>query len=419
MSYNDNADGRQKSDPLKTLHTSPAKAPDWQLSRVASELDADFTKRSDGVNAGGYNALRFAVTPMAADPSKDPAAVQGGTANPSIEVRIWSEQAKAFVPMPGPLARAGAGAGEPYVFDVPNANGSIVGVFVTNDIAGEFVAISAQGHELGGSIPNAVTLEIDTSSPIPVTIPTPVPVTQSAPVLSMFTDMANSLLALAATIAAGNLKVALQTGANAVGKLAANVGVNIGTVDVATLPSLALAAGTNAIGKLAANVGVNIGTVDVASLPSLVLAAGTNAIGKLAANAGINIGTVDVASLPSLVLAAGTNAIGKLAANAGVNIGTVDVASVALPTTVFTGSSVTNAGTRVQLSVGSQPLKEGVDVEAHPGNIGLVYLGGATVGAANGRRLGNGQSVFVRIADLSSIYYDVSISGEGISFVAV
>jgi len=41
----------------------------------------------------------------------------------------------------------------------------------------------------------------------------------------------------------------------------------------------ALPAGTNAIGKLAANSGVDIGDVDVTSLPAL--AAGTNAIGKL------------------------------------------------------------------------------------------------------------------------------------------
>lgn len=40
------------------------------------------------------------------------------------------------------------------------------------------------------------------------------------------------------------------------------------------------------------------------------LQAGTNAIGKLAANSGVDIGDVDVTSLPAL--AAGTNAIGKL-----------------------------------------------------------------------------------------------------------
>lgn len=80
-----------------------------------------------------------------------------------------------------------------------------------------------------------------------------------------------------------------------------------------------LPAGTAAIGKLAANSGVDIGDV--------TLTAGTAAIGKLAANSGVDIGDVDVLSLPAL--AAGTNAIGKLAANTGVDIGDVDVTSIA------------------------------------------------------------------------------------------
>jgi hypothetical protein len=108
------------------------------------------------------------------------------------------------------------------------------------------------------------------------------------------------------------------------------------SADIVTVKSItdALPAGSNAIGKLAANNGVDIGDVDVKSLPATVIAgmttlpAGTNAIGKLAANSGVDIGDVDVASLPSLP--AGTNAIGKLAANNGVDIGDVDVKSIAV-----------------------------------------------------------------------------------------
>ena len=51
------------------------------------------------------------------------------------------------------------------------------------------------------------------------------------------------------------------------------------TQRVSLATNVALPAGTNAIGKLAANSGVDIGDVDVTSLPAL--AAGTNAIGKL------------------------------------------------------------------------------------------------------------------------------------------
>lgn len=58
-----------------------------------------------------------------------------------------------------------------------------------------------------------------------------------------------------------------------------------------------LPTGSNTIGKLAANSGVDIGDVDVTSLPSLP--AGSATIGKLAANSGVDIGDVDVTSLPA------------------------------------------------------------------------------------------------------------------------
>ena len=90
----------------------------------------------------------------------------------------------------------------------------------------------------------------------------------------------------------------------------------------------------------------------VASLP-----AGTNAIGKLAANSGVDIGDVDVTSLPSIPtgtnsigtvgLDSGTNAIGKLVANSGVDIGDVDV------TSVVPGVGATNLGKAIQSAQGA------------------------------------------------------------------
>jgi hypothetical protein len=366
------------NDPLKTINSSPARAPDWQLSRVVSQQDANFAARGYGVNAGGFNAIRVAVTPMTFDPTLDPTAVPGGTANPSVEVRLWSEQAQAFIPMPAPVTRSGAGVGTPYVFDVPNANGSILGVFVTNNIGGHFVAISVQGYENGGNVPNAAILTLDTSSPIPVTVPTPVPVTQSAGVLSMFADMANSLLGLATTISGGSLKVAVQT-----------------------LPALVLAAGSNAIGKLAANAGVNIGSVDVLTLPSVVLAAGTNAFGKLVANVGVNIGSVDVLTLPSLVLAAGANAIGKLAANAGVNIGTVDIA--ALGSWVDT---VASADTAAHAYGTSQVLKAPAFIRAARTMTGTVTI---SDGVRPGMVLSQGDPMPFFGTNLNQLNYQFSI----------
>jgi hypothetical protein len=148
---------------------------------------------------------------------------------------------------------------------------------------------------------------------------------------------------------------------------------NIGDVDIASMPPLP--AGSNAIGKLAPNVGVNIGTVDVnnaiqlpatlgqkvkatslavtmasdqpalavtdGGAPLMVIGNGGNplpvtgtvtvgnnvvvSVGTSLPAGSANIGDVDIASMPPLP--AGTNAIGKLAANAGVNIGTVGLAA--------------------------------------------------------------------------------------------
>ena len=117
---------------------------------------------------------------------------------------------------------------------------------------------------------------------------------------------------------------ALPTGSNAIGKLAANSGVDIGDVDV-TSSALPSGAATSALqtsseallttidadtSSLAGAISGTEMQVDVvAALPT-----GSNAIGKLAANSGVDIGDVDVLSLPALP--AGTNTIGNVNINA-------------------------------------------------------------------------------------------------------
>lgn len=123
----------------------------------------------------------------------------------------------------------------------------------------------------------------------------------------------------------------------------------------------ALPAGSNAIGKLASNTGVDIGDVDVTSVPSDPF--GVNA--DAAATAGstgtmqakLRLATSQLDSIKTAVetidnvvsgseaqvdvvgsLPAGSNAIGKLAANTGVDIGDVDV------TSVVPGTGATNLG---------------------------------------------------------------------------
>jgi hypothetical protein len=133
----------------------------------------------------------------------------------------------------------------------------------------------------------------------------------------------------------GTGTVGLNAGTNAIGKLAANSGVDIGDVDI-----LSIAAGDN-----------NIGNVDIVTVPAdpfganadaAATAGGTGSIqAKLRNLTSTNdaiktaVETLDNAISGSemqvdvvAALPAGTNAIGKLAANTGVDIGDVDVTSV-------------------------------------------------------------------------------------------
>lgn len=104
----------------------------------------------------------------------------------------------------------------------------------------------------------------------------------------------------------------LQTGSNAIGKLAANTGVDIGDVDVTSI-----AAGDN-----------NIGNVDIVTLPAgnlgqQAMAASLSVVPASDVTDATYIGDIKFGE----ALPAGSNAIGKLAANTGVDIGDVDVTS--------------------------------------------------------------------------------------------
>ena len=125
----------------------------------------------------------------------------------------------------------------------------------------------------------------------------------------------------ACNTAAVTIGAALPAGLNAIGKLAANSGVDIGDVDVASI-----AAGNNNIGDVdVASIAAgnnNIGDVDIASIT-----AGANIIGKVGIDQ-TTPGTTNRVDIGA-ALPAGTNAIGKLASNDGVDIGNVDVASIA------------------------------------------------------------------------------------------
>lgn len=86
--------------------------------------------------------------------------------------------------------------------------------------------------------------------------------------------------------------------------------------------------------------------------------------------------------------------------------------------TVYNGQKTTNAGTELQLSATSVPIKS-VSVKALTTNTGIVYVGNSSVTSANGYELKAGEAIDIDINNLTGVYFDVSVNGEGVSYIGV
>jgi len=152
MSYFDNKDRGRATDPMTSVDRSPAYAPNWQLNRVVSAQDSGpYTDEKLGINCNDYEHVRFSVVPYDYDPTINSSAAPGGSANPNIEVRIWSEGAGQFLKFDTAITKTGLGAGIAYMVDVPNAYGAVLFVEVTNALGG-IAAIYSQGYGLNHAL---------------------------------------------------------------------------------------------------------------------------------------------------------------------------------------------------------------------------------------------------------------------------
>lgn len=90
-------------------------------------------------------------------------------------------------------------------------------------------------------------------------------------------------------------------------------------------------------------------------------------------------------------------------------------------TTIADGrKTVTSAGTAEKLIASSTPCSK-VIIMALVSNTDIVVVGASTVVAANGTRRGIAlialSSIEIQINDVSKIYLDAVVSGEGVSFI--
>lgn len=95
----------------------------------------------------------------------------------------------------------------------------------------------------------------------------------------------------------------------------------------------------------------------------------------------------------------------------------VGVGAVTLPSALVHGQkTVTTAGTEVALGA-STALTSGVRVKALHANTGYVYVGANPVTSTTGFVLDAGEEVFVETDNLADVYIDVSVNGEGASYI--
>lgn len=86
-------------------------------------------------------------------------------------------------------------------------------------------------------------------------------------------------------------------------------------------------------------------------------------------------------------------------------------------TTIYNGhKTITTAGT--QLALAASTTVKSVSIKALSTNTGLAYIGNSTVSSTDGYELSAGEAIDLDVNNLASVYVDVSVNGEGVSYIA-
>lgn len=76
---------------------------------------------------------------------------------------------------------------------------------------------------------------------------------------------------------------------------------------------------------------------------------------------------------------------------------------------------VTTSGTRVQLS--SSTATTTITIRALSTNTGIIYVGNSSVSSSNGFQLSPQETISVDLSNLSNVWLDASVSGEGVTYI--
>ena len=139
---------------------------------------------------------------------------------------------------------------------------------------------------------------------------------------------------------------------------------------------------------------------EMQDLDALVLGAGTSLVGKV----GIDQATANANEVVVKSISAGTNALGKVGH---------DITGIGHGVT-----TVTTAGTDLVLAAST--VAKLVIIQAQTDNTGLIAVGAtgvdATIATGTGVALYAGESVTLPVDNLTDIYIDSTVSGEGVRY---
>lgn len=100
------------------------------------------------------------------------------------------------------------------------------------------------------------------------------------------------------------------------------------------------------------------------------------------------------------------------------NIGDVDVLSVAIPATLYYGRKTISTNGTEEALAGSQAILSGVTIKALATNTNPVFVGNNGLTSSTGFPLAAGEQIFLEVANLATVFVDVTTNGEGVAYIA-
>ena len=134
------------------------------------------------------------------------------------------------------------------------------------------------------------------------------------------------------------------------------------------------------------------------------------------------VSEVGLADVGETVDVGRVNLIGTAQSNGAVRATAATVPAYAVAMGVSDGTNLQipkcDASNFLKALASSTPVTHSVTIMAQAGNSGNIYVGNSLVSSSSGYILDAGDTIEIKIANLSTIYIDSSVNGEGVHYIA-